>query len=246
MLNLCAPERTVRRNTHLALVLTAIAGILNSVGFVAVATYTSHMTGIVASMADAAVLHAPGLVGTGLLALAMFILGAVVCALVFNWGRVNGLRSRYANILLLEGVGMLVFGLLAEHVRDAHRPLVVVAVLCFTMGLQNALITRIGAWPIRTTHVTGMVTDIGVELGKILYRNAPAAAAPVVGEPRRVGLLALLVALFFLGGVAGAAGYLRLGFEVVIPVAGVLLLIAHRPLIQDLQDAWLTRRPRRP
>lgn len=192
MLNLCAPERTVRRNTHLALVLTAIAGILNSVGFVAVATYTSHMTGIVASMADAAVLHAPGLVVTGLLALAMFILGAVVCALVFNWGRVNGLRSRYANILLLEGVGMLVFGLLAEHVRDAHRPLVVVAVLCFT-----------------------------------------------------VGLLALLVALFFLGGVAGAAGHLWLGFEVVIPVAGVLLLIAHRPLIQDLQDAWLTRRPRR-
>lgn len=121
MLNLCAPERTVRRNTHLALVLTAIAGILNSVGFVAVATYTSHMTGIVASMADAAVLHAPGLVGTGLLALAMFILG----------------------------------------------------------------------------------------------------------------------------GVAGAAGHLWLGFEVVIPVAGVLLLIAHRPLIQDLQDAWLTRRPRR-
>lgn len=235
----------MRRNTHLALVLTAIAGILNSVGFVAVATYTSHMTGIVASMADAAVLHAPGLVGTGLLALAMFILGAVVCALVFNWGRVNGLRSRYANILLLEGVGMLVFGLLAEHVRDAHRPLVVVAVLCFTMGLQNALITRIGAWPIRTTHVTGMVTDIGVELGKILYRNGPGAAAPVVGEPRRVGLLALLVALFFLGGVAGAAGYLWLGFEVVIPVAGVLLLIAHRPLVQDLQDAWLTRRPRR-
>ena len=103
----------MRRNTHLALVLTAIAGILNSVGFVAVATYTSHMTGIVASMADAAVLHAPGLVGTGLLALAMFILGAVVCALVFNWGRVNGLRSRYANILLLEGVGMLVFGVQA-------------------------------------------------------------------------------------------------------------------------------------
>jgi len=118
-------------------------------------------------------------------------------------------------------------------------------VLCFTMGLQNALITRIGAWPIRTTHVTGMVTDIGVELGKILYRNGPGAAAPVVGEPRRVGLLALLVALFFLGGVAGAAGYLWLGFEVVIPVAGVLLLIAHRPLVQDLQDAWLTRRPRR-
>ena len=48
------------------------------------------------------------------------------------------------------------------------------------------------------------------------------------------------------GALAGAAGYLWLGFEVVIPVAGVLLRIAHRRLIQDLQDAWLTRRPRRP
>ena len=145
----------------------------------------------------------------------------------------------------IKALGAVISNLVGVLGFKPVESLVVVAVLCFTMGLQNALITRIGAWPIRTTHVTGMVTDIGVELGKILYRNGPGAAAPVVGEPRRVGLLALLVALFFLGGVAGAAGYLWLGFEVVIPVAGVLLLIAHRPLIQDLQDAWLTRRPRR-
>lgn len=246
MLNLCSPERTVRRNLHLACVLTVVAGILNSGGFVAVARYTSHMTGIVASMADAIALGLPDLVAVGALALTAFVLGAVACALVFNWGRVRGLRSRYVNILLLEGMGMLLFGLLAERPQDAHRSVVMVGVLCFTMGLQNALITRIGEWPVRTTHITGMVTDIGVEIGKALYRSPADAADPVVGEPRRIAALAGLVALFFLGGMAGALGYLWLGFEVVVPVAAVLLLIAHRPLVQDLREAWLRRRPRRP
>ena len=68
----------------------------------------------------------------------------------------------------------------------------------------------------------------------------------VVTQPRRIAALAGLVALFFLGGMAGALGYLWLGFEVVVPVAAVLLLIAHRSLVQDLREAWLRRRPRRP
>jgi len=37
--------------------------------------------------------------------------------------------------------------------------------LCFIMGLQNAVITKISHAEIRTTHVTGLVTDVGIELG---------------------------------------------------------------------------------
>ena len=143
--------------------------------------------------------------------------------------RADGERTIVAQgvaLALLEGVGMLVFGLLAEHVRDAHRPLVVVAVLCFTMGLQNALITRIGAWPIRTTHVTGMVTDIGIELGKLTYVERTPGLDPVAGSPRKLGMLALLVGLFFLGGVVGAACYDALGFTTLVPPALVLLAVA--------------------
>lgn len=44
-----------------------------------------------------------------------------------------------------------------------------VALLCFVMGLQNAMITKISKAEIRTTHVTGLVTDIGIEIGKSLY-----------------------------------------------------------------------------
>ena len=39
----------------------------------------------------------------------------------------------------------------------------------FHHGLQNALITKLSRAEIRTTHITGIVTDIGIELGKLLY-----------------------------------------------------------------------------
>ena len=198
MLNLCAPERTVRRNTHLALVLTAIAGILNSVGFVAVATYTSHMTGIVASMADAAVLHAPGLVGTGLLALAMFILGAVVCALVFNWGRVNGLRSRYANILLLEGVGMLVFG------RDLSAPITVGQMQVFgltagvfiAVALSGAMSYRAGLLMLeltRTRRELAQISQTDQLTGLLNRRGFDAEAAAALDKAQEDGASAAVL-----------------------------------------------------
>ncbi len=125
---------------------------LNSVGFVAVAFYTSHMTGVGAQVADHLVLGDYYLVGIGLLSIASFVTGAMACAVIFNWGRRRGLRSRYANVLLVEGTLMLVFGLLAEELTVSWRELVFVPVLCFTMGLQNAIITKIsGARSARRT-----------------------------------------------------------------------------------------------
>ena len=49
----------------------------------------------------------------GVEALTAFVLGAMTCALVFNWGRRRHLRGRFANVLLLEAVLVLAFGGLA-------------------------------------------------------------------------------------------------------------------------------------
>jgi uncharacterized membrane protein YoaK (UPF0700 family) len=241
LLNVAGPRRTPGLNRHLAYLLALVAGILNSVGFVAVAVYTSHMTGLVATVADHLVLGDLRLVLVGGLAIAAFTAGAACCALMFNWARRRGLHSRYANVLLLEGLMMMLFGLLAESVVHEHRDLLFIPVLAFTMGLQNAVITKISGAQIRTTHVTGMVTDIGIELGKFLYRSRLAGSDPVSGDPAKLRLLAALVALFFAGGVLGALGYLAVGFAVLVPTALTLLVAAWRPLAADLG-----RRPRPP
>jgi uncharacterized membrane protein YoaK (UPF0700 family) len=222
---------------QLAALLALNAGVLNSVGFVAVSVYTSHMTGLTATVADHLVLGGTAVVLTGLLGISTFVAGAAGCAVLFNWGRRRDLRSRYANVLVLEALLMLLFGLIAESLAWQHRELVFVAVLCFTMGLQNAIVTKISGAQIRTTHVTGMVTDIGIEVGKLLYVHRTADLDPVVADLPKLGILALLVGLFFAGGVLGALGYLELGFGALIPLALVLLVAAAAPLAADVRHA---------
>lgn len=232
---LAGPHRTAGLNLALAGLLALTAGILNAVGFVAVAVYTSHMTGITAGIADHVVLGGSRFIALGLVAIGGFVLGAMTCAWLFNWGRRRHKQGRYANVLVTEALLILAFGLLAEELTWAHRDLVFVGILGLTMGLQNALITKISDAQIRTTHVTGMVTDIGIELGKLTYVERTPGLDPVVGSPRKLGMLALLVGLFFLGGVVGAACYGALGFTTLVPPALVLLAVALPPVLADVR-----------
>jgi ferredoxin len=90
-----------------------------------------------------------------------------------NWARQHHLRSEYALPLLVEAVLMLLFGLLGATL-NRQTPFAVpltVLVLAFTMGLQNALVSKISSSQIRTTHMTGVITDLGIELGKMFYWN---------------------------------------------------------------------------
>lgn len=237
MFGLTGPERTIVRNMQLASLLALLAGVLNSVGFVAVSAYTSHMTGLTATVADSLVLGFGHLARLAVVALVTFVLGATTCAVVFNWGRRRDLQGRYANVLILEALLVLAFGLLAEGLDGHGRPFVIIGVLGFTMGLQNAIITKLSGAQIRTTHVTGMITDIGIELGKLAYRERTPGLPPVTADPGKLGMLALLVALFFLGGVLGAVGYLEFGFPVVVPMALLLLVLASPPVLRDLRAA---------
>ena len=171
--NLTGRVRSPQANRQLAGYLSFVAGATNAGGFLAVQQYTSHMTGIVSAMADHLVLGQVGLILEGLGALLSFLAGAATSAILINWARREHLNSEYALPLMLEAILLLCFGLLGGNLGN-HQWLFVpatVMVLCFIMGLQNAMITKISHAEIRTTHITGMVTDIGIELGKLFYWN---------------------------------------------------------------------------
>ena len=148
------------------------------------------------------------------------------------------MRSEYALPLLLEAVLLLVFGLIGanlNHQTPFAVPLTVL-VLAFTMGLQNALVSKISSSEIRTTHMTGIVTDIGIELGKAFYWNRSAGPAqPRVHANRgKLRLLSTLLGSFVAGGVVGAAGFKYVGFIWVVPQALLLLALCLPPLYSDL------------
>ncbi|MFN3495576.1 MAG: YoaK family protein, partial [Hydrogenophaga sp.] len=113
-------------------------------------------------------------------------------------------------------------------------PLTVV-LLCFIMGLQNAVITKISRAVIRTTHITGLLTDLGIELGKLLYVNRHPDQQPVRADRERLRVHGQLIASFFVGGVVGALGFKHLGYGSTVPLAALLLLLVLRPLLDDLE-----------
>ncbi len=232
-----APERTDEANRRLGRSLAFVAGAANAGGFLAVGQYTSHMSGVVSSMADHFALGEIGLAGAGLASLMSFMCGAAASAVMINWGRRRALRSLYAMPLMLEAVLLLAFGFLGSNL-ESHRVLFVpatVALLCFVMGLQNAMITKISKAEIRTTHVTGLVTDMGIELGKLFYWNRTMRGAHSVRADRqRLALLASLLAAFFCGGLAGALGFKHMGFVSTVPLATVLVALAAVPLVDDM------------
>ncbi|MDK2126206.1 YoaK family protein [Parachitinimonas caeni] len=237
--NLSSAERTTRANQHLGLSLAFVAGAINAGGFLAVGQYTSHMTGVLSAAADHFALGELVLGLAAMVALLTFILGAASTAILINWARRRHLRSQYALSLLLEACLLLIFGLAGANLPMAAHVMVptTVLLLCFVMGLQNAIITKISQAEIRTTHITGMATDIGIEAGKWLYRWRASAASDVAVNFRRLSLHLQLLASFFLGGLLGATGFKYLGYSASIPLAAWLVLLAMMPILDDLRSA---------
>jgi uncharacterized membrane protein YoaK (UPF0700 family) len=227
---LAGRDRSTTTNWQLAALLAFTAGTVDVSGYLALHQFTSHVSGLVASMA--AELAERGfhiLLGASLL-LASFLAGAAVCAILINWSRRRGHESLYAVPVLLEALLLASLIFLPAHLHASPA----LVVLSFSMGLQNAIITKISHAEIRTTHITGMVTDIGIELGKAFYWNRKPHTAAVQADRRRLLLLIMLVSLFFAGGATGAFAYPRIGFEIMLPLAVLLALPTVLPIFSDL------------
>jgi uncharacterized membrane protein YoaK (UPF0700 family) len=175
----------------------------------------------------------------GIGALLSFLGGAATSAILINWGRHRGLQSEYALPLMLEALLLLCFGLMGSNLA-LHMGLFVpltVMLLCFIMGLQNATSTKLTRSEVRTTHVTGLVTDIGIELGKMFYWNHSRTKGEllyVASDRRRLRFMLMLFALFVSGGLLGALGFKHIGFSVTVPLAALLLILALVPVLDDV------------
>jgi uncharacterized membrane protein YoaK (UPF0700 family) len=232
-------NRSQQTNTRLGAVLAFVAGATNAGGFLAVGTYTSHMTGIVSALADHLAVGDLVLAAAGLGALLAFLVGAMTTAWLVNWGLREELACAYGLPLLLEAMLLLIFGIFGAAISWRLNLLVplTVVLLCFIMGLQNAVISKISKSEIRTTHVTGLVTDLGIELGKMLYinRSQRSLAEPVRANHPKLRLHLILVSSFFTGALAGTLGFKFLGYVTTVPLALALLLLVWRPVLRDVR-----------
>jgi uncharacterized membrane protein YoaK (UPF0700 family) len=214
-------DRTSNIDLVLAGLLSSMAGALNAVGFLIAGSFTANMTGNISASAD----HlANGAILTSLSFMGLvvaFIFGASIAALVIQAGERKHIRSIYALAIAAEALILLLLGVaLALSSADAHETFLVI-VLSFVMGLQNAVTTMISRARVRTTHVSGMATDIGIELAALIGNDQSRHDAVP-----KLKLHSLTLASFAAGGVLGALLFQFVGSWLFVFAATILLLIA--------------------
>ena len=227
--SLTGKNRTRKADIQLGVMLAFVAGAVNAAGFFAVGKYTSHMTGMVSAVANYIALNRLEAALTSFGFLLCFIAGATLSGILIRWGKSRDRHSQFALALLLEAILLLAFGFSGSEDSSVTS---VILLLCFTMGLQNAIITKISNAEIRTTHVTGLATDIGIELGHLLTFRDKNNTLPRYKLKLHGGLLFS----FLIGGIVGALSFIHYGFPATIPLALLLLIAASVPVIDDLRE----------
>lgn len=230
------PSRSDRHNRLLAAYLAGVGGFVNSAGFVLIGSFTSHVTGNVGRVAnDLAAADFPAATGALTMILAFFV-GAFVASMAIESDFFRKVPYAYSFALFCEGGLLTTFTGLAlltttEHprVHDAEA-----AVLCAAMGMQNSLVTRLSGAVVRTTHLTGVITDIGIEAARWFrwWRGSLAQRAGVrlsfgrAGAERpavvKIALLGTIAGSFVVGAIFGAVtvGHLGAG-TMLIPSAAI-------------------------
>lgn len=122
-----------------------------------------------------------------------FLLGAVLSGMIIRDTTLS-LGRRYGLVLMVESVLLGAASVVLDRGMAWGDLLLATAA-----GLQNGMVTTFSGAIVRTTHLTGVVTDIGVLLGHALRGQKL--------EGRKLSLLLAIVAGFMLGSFGGALGY---------------------------------------
>ncbi|MGI4802967.1 MAG: YoaK family protein [Janthinobacterium lividum] len=224
--------RSSDADRHLACSLAGMAGALNTAGFYAVGLYSSNMTGNVSALADHLGVRDLAVAALYLTLVATFVSGAIVSTLLINVGRRRRLAGIYAVSLLLEALLLAALGCADLWVSEVQRGPALAFGLSFLMGLQNAVVTRISNARVRTTHVTGMVTDIGIELGNLIdLAGRRGHEEEVVFNKDNLRLHSQTVASFLVGGIVGVVVYKAIGAYLLFGVSVLLLLLSGRYIL---------------
>lgn len=243
--------------TLVVLTLACVAGMVNATGFFAVGTYTSHVTGHASMVGDELAKGNHQLALHFLLLVGFYITGAFASTLLVEKAKRFG-KARYSAALLVEAGILTAFTVISSLVPEKGYglTLLLTAMLSISMGMQNALVTRIAGAVVRTTHLTGIATDIGIELAKLVVwaRQHARITAPIqfildFVKEEELKKLRVHLALFFafLGGAfVGPTLYLEHGHGAML-LPGVLLLglVAFDRLRWD-PAAWRVRRRAQP
>ncbi len=195
------------------------AGCINAGGFLATGRFVTHVTGF-ATMFGADLLHGHVAASFSLLSVPLFfLLGAMIAGLLTDRPLHRKHAPRYDYVMALCAACLVLaalagefeqFGRFGQNFR-LRETYFLLALLCLASGLQNGAITSSSGSSVRTTHLTGLTTDLGLGLARLLtFRPSDKRFRQ---ETRADLLRAGTICAFVAGSAAGAGLFLSLHYR---------------------------------
>lgn len=216
-------KRTYLHNIRLASMLSFIAGLVNVTGVLSVRTLTTNVTGHFAFFAEELAGKNFNVAFIFLIYIFSFLLGAFISNLIVEMMIRVKPRISHAFPMFIEMCILSVIGTLAvpEMIMNSTTQLIACSLL-FTMGLQNSLVTKVSDSVVRTTHLTGLFTDLGIELSQLFFFRQPFEREKL---RKSIYLRLAIIAFFFFGCIISGYLYKYLHLKVLL-LAAVCLFLA--------------------
>jgi len=211
-------RRTYIHNIRLASILSLVAGMVNVCGILSIKVLTTNVTGHFAFFAEEMSHSSFNAAMAFLVYILFFLLGAFVSNLIVEFMSSKGIRGAHMPPMIFEMVLLIAVALLPNKFLPQE---LTACILLFAMGMQNALVTKISKARVRTTHLTGLFTDLGIELSQLFFYRKTDERKQLAHS---IALRVVIICFFFLGGTLAGLLFQFIKIKTLLIAAFCLLL----------------------
>ncbi len=212
--------RTFKHNLQIASLLSFVAGIVNIAGFLSVYQLTTNVTGHFAFFVDEVFKLQFWKGFVYFLYIFFFFLGSLVSNFLVELISQKKRKNTYLIPISIESLILLLIAIFGESLIAKDSNLIAYSLL-FAMGLQNSLVTSISNATVRTTHLTGLFTDLGIELSQLYFYKTEEQRKKLFSS---IKLRLTIISFFFIGGITGGIFYSKIGLKILLLASITLLL----------------------
>lgn len=190
-------NRTFIHDLRLATLLSFVAGIVNVTGVLAVQTLTTNVTGHFAFFAESVMKHNYMAAITFVIFTLFFLFGAFTSNFLAELISKKNVELSHVIPISLEIIILISVGFFGStsDLSTFEGKWIAFAML-FAMGVQNSLVTKISQSTVRTTHLTGLFTDLGIELSQLFFYKKPEETKKL---KKNIYLKFSIITFFFIG-----------------------------------------------
>lgn len=215
--------RSFAQDMRLAVMLSFVAGVVNTTGVFALKTLTTNVTGHFAFFAEEFMQHEYASAFTFLLFTLFFLLGSFISSFLEEYLLTKKPEISHVVPLTIEMLILLGLGFYGSQTITTYDGKLTAFFMLFAMGIQNSLVTNISKSTVRTTHLTGLFTDLGIELSQLFFYTQEEEVKKL---KTKILLRLSIISFFFLGCALGGIIYQFLEIKTLF-VAAFCLLFAQ-------------------